>query len=1396
MRHTFFFWFYLLISFVTPIPLFSETEFDPSDTLNPITAYRLPISTVPFLSSRPVIDGQLEQKEWMQAALFSGLHTQAGYLGGSGLMHEDFAQMFIGYDDRALYVAFTTERPANARKPKAEYVAAEDLSNERNLWKDDRVEILIQPKSGKTYHFAVNAQGQQADGILLASTDRSWHGQWESKAIITDNGWQCEVRIPFENFQKGFPDPGQMWRFLIMRGRRTPEKNLSTLSYLTTWAKPEEYARIIFNSPQTPTIQVPKLGPMGLNEVGLKIHIQNSEKPTDVLVEAALYKKRDDVVTFMGENKLDKEEEILIPITMEWAFYQEFLPNGWQAALDTTQQLQGWQETVTLKPNESWMVQWSIPSDEGQYLCTYTVKDAVTGQILAARAMPFEKRNPLQMKIEPWILMNDQIRVTVTCDPTLMNSLQTKIDLALKDLKGALLFSKNITIDQNSNSCLFILSAEKYLGKTLEFQAKLLDSKVQIPVITKQVFDIPDKPQWLGNSYGITNEVPKPWKPITVKDNQANVFLRSYTMGSNGLPQQIISLNKTLLSGPIRLHVDNQQLQWKTKLIRQEASHVIWESTSKTSQWNLKLISTLEFDGMIRCDLTFIPIKNKTRLRNIELEIPYCKDRNIEKLPIVKSDFEPLVQLGDFETGLCWAAEWSKGWQIGKKPVIEIQESNDCIDWRIRFIGQEGVELMKPLTLTWILEALPVKQWNTEYRDLRVIKYPGSEEDFMSPGLIPDSMTENSLRYPLAGNVLPNSGSICFNFIPGDTLNVPKIRVLQIPSSGQDLTLYYERQKRKGDSWPYKQSLALYHGKNEVVRLFPIMRQLKTPWLTAGLSWEKHDDEMKIMLSAIGSKGSPIMGQGSVSWEQWQNIFHSRQLIFGGEKSIALDEICIQNAPLSTKSIEYFSQQKMKSNPSVLLLDHLDHLVFEKGKYRTCPDKIITGKGGIAGAKYTSTFIEMIEGCFGKGVLLPAGIRRNTYDYAKSLGSEIFFPNQGQWQAMCGYYSPTFVPDPILKKRWHYLRNQGFGIITYTGFAFDPELDPLIGPYMEELSRIPVVKIYTGYVPCRATPAVDYYTWGLKKSIDYYGIQGLHLDASWDCKNECKGTACGCGWEDKNGNLHGRHTIFANREFAKRFYHLMKSYRKESYGKVGYLGLHSGASEFPMVSAFADVCKHGEGGKFTSSDFALNPVLPEDFDLLVTARRSGIPMEILTKDSNMPYGPNYLYLYTLLFEMGLRNKDFHLFPEYWHMDLENPEEKPAKRDFERKNLPDFNPYGAQVGISGYPLPTTLLWMLMDDFGCKEATFIPFWKINPLLKTDQKRIRFAAWVHPQSRVLAIVSNFTGKPVELFVNTNWDKLGLDPANIEIFDGITGENIDFSDDGFQVFVDNGPYRLIRME
>ncbi len=102
----------------------------------------------------------------------------------------------LGYDDEALYIAFT------CFDPEMESLRAEVNQRDGQVWKDDCVELFIGPSGPRSdwqdyYHLGVSVTGARYDARKM---DPSYDREWQAVTGRFDDRWEAVIRLPFGMF--------------------------------------------------------------------------------------------------------------------------------------------------------------------------------------------------------------------------------------------------------------------------------------------------------------------------------------------------------------------------------------------------------------------------------------------------------------------------------------------------------------------------------------------------------------------------------------------------------------------------------------------------------------------------------------------------------------------------------------------------------------------------------------------------------------------------------------------------------------------------------------------------------------------------------------------------------------------------------------------------------------------------------------------------------------------------------------------------------------------------------------------------------------------------------------------------------------------------------------------
>ncbi len=177
------------------------------------------------------VDGQLDEPAWRTAARLTGFSM---YRPVDQRPAPDSTEVLVWYSPTAMFFgvrAFETHGPVRAT-----------LADRDRVQNDDHVEIHLDTfdERRRAFVFIVNALGIQADGtkvegggfipganVAPGQTDLSPDFQWQSRGVVTDDGYTVEIRIPFSSLR--FPAGGpQRWGFQVIR-------NVQHSGYQQTW---------------------------------------------------------------------------------------------------------------------------------------------------------------------------------------------------------------------------------------------------------------------------------------------------------------------------------------------------------------------------------------------------------------------------------------------------------------------------------------------------------------------------------------------------------------------------------------------------------------------------------------------------------------------------------------------------------------------------------------------------------------------------------------------------------------------------------------------------------------------------------------------------------------------------------------------------------------------------------------------------------------------------------------------------------------------------------------------------------------------------------------------------------------------------------------------------------
>jgi hypothetical protein len=157
---------------------------------------------VPKVTSRPVLDGKLDDSTWVQAAKLTDF---VEFEPNDLVPGREKSVAYVAYDAQYLFLAFRAFESDPGR------VRATVFPRERGVEGDDRVTFLLDTFLDKrrAVEFKVNPFGIQTDGIKVEGLegDPSPDFVWYSAGRKDDQGWSAELMIPWASLRFPHADP-------------------------------------------------------------------------------------------------------------------------------------------------------------------------------------------------------------------------------------------------------------------------------------------------------------------------------------------------------------------------------------------------------------------------------------------------------------------------------------------------------------------------------------------------------------------------------------------------------------------------------------------------------------------------------------------------------------------------------------------------------------------------------------------------------------------------------------------------------------------------------------------------------------------------------------------------------------------------------------------------------------------------------------------------------------------------------------------------------------------------------------------------------------------------------------------------------------------------------------
>ncbi|MBO4619159.1 MAG: hypothetical protein J5654_03530 [Victivallales bacterium] len=297
------------------------------------------------------------------------------------------------------------------------------------------------------------------------------------------------------------------------------------------------------------------------------------------------------------------------------------------------------------------------------------------------------------------------------------------------------------------------------IHKTLPLSRKLADGKYSFFVtkpgadypIYERNFNVKEYP-WLHNDIGKADRLITGFTPLKRSGNTLSAVLKDLTLGDNGLPETVTANGGPVLARPVTVvaEANGTPLKWQYQapvFTGETDTSITAESELECDALRIRAKIRMEQDGLLRYDWTLLPGKAPLPTR-LYVDIPIRADVatlyhavgeglrsnpagfvpqgqgllfSSKAIPQKHFDsFLPYLWVGSEFRGICYAADWDKGWCHSKERdgVELLREPDGTVVIRLNLLNSPK-KLAKDNTITFALLASPVKPMPEGWRGWR-----------------------------------------------------------------------------------------------------------------------------------------------------------------------------------------------------------------------------------------------------------------------------------------------------------------------------------------------------------------------------------------------------------------------------------------------------------------------------------------------------------------------------------------------------------------------------------------------------------------------------------------------------------------------------------------------------
>jgi hypothetical protein len=1260
-----------------------------------------PRVTILAPAKAPVVDGVIAPGEWDQTVVLTGFTRlrQTDLIAHQPIVH-------LAWTPEALLVA------AQIPSPPGQRARAHATDFDGTVWEDDSLEVHVDRghQHKQNYQFVVNALGTKFDSL---AGDKSFNAQWTAAARNNPGQWTAELSIPWAALGSA-PKAGDVDGFNLIVNSSYLGGTLTLAPLRGSAHDAPSYAHLVYG-------QGAALSVAGLDAADLRHLTVRGLGQADIALEYKL--------TLAGKD------------------------------LDT--------QSLKLAPNSSATIPVKIPIVQGlPQPGAYGVSLRATGagaQLLVRQA-DFTVQDALRLTCSA-NETTGHLTVRLRTEPATFPAADAEYALTITGPAGVIKRVEHQRLPSPADTPVAILTRAEVPPGKLTLQVTATNLKTQQQYSVERTLDSPLQPEWLGTKEGLTDKVPAPWTPLSVVRTSVKCWGRLYDFARGPLPSKIITREAAVLASPITLtgRAEGQPLSWTSaapKPTESKPNRVTLAGSAACGALKLTGTSLVEYDGMIRCDLTLTPSAGKATIQELTLEVPLKPEHarylyhfpgrwgsvfNSGYLPKEgwQSPFKPFVWLGDEDRGFSWFCESDRNWfPLGSKTALTIERTAQATILKCHLIAQETV-IEKPLTYTFGFQATPVKQPEKTVWDYHLTHHGSYSLEKQR------AVTGGRISYPALGHIRKEEGTFeCWYRTAVDSENTIPFADRLYPGNRDLFSVMWSPGMNGSNAGLYwngtTQGLVGWSRTDGVVTDNPHTSQVwkAGQWRHIAMTWDKQKLRLYLDGKLISETPNnnflgPALDQATIG--------------IGGDGALAtIDEVRI----LSVARPPTVPDKPFEPDAQTLLLDHFDNYAPAGGT--PAP------RGGQVGA--ADAWVKFGPGKFGVAPTWEPGQGKLRLDELAEQGVRTICFHE-HWVPYQSYPHVAAADRPKLQALGAAMHERQLNLLLYMSRQFADNC-PEWELHNEEFLLVPRGGAYTrmpaqrAYVGCWNSSFKDFALYYLGQTMDEFGHDGWYLDGP-EWPQSCANREHGCGYQAPDGSWRPTWDLFATRDFMQRLYVLTRQRKPQ-----GQLNIHNSTVMTIPTLGWGTSTWGGEQIDAIKGPVATLDAVPMDaFRTEFMGRQWGVPAEFLVYDGQ-PYYAKDVLAYTLLHGVLIRPgspDSMERISALWKVHDEFP--------FSHGEMHGHWDNGGYVKIAGSPSGA-----LTPELG-------------------QPAVYASLWTLPKQGALIVVSNLTDADAQARLSVGLAKLGL-PPTARIWDALSGETLRHQQGALTLPVATWRYRVLRVK